>query len=65
MTVDVGQVYLDLIYDGTTWEVFATTGPQGTQGIQGRQGTTGTQGTQGIQGGNARGLAILAYLSPG
>ena len=53
-----------MIYDGTTWEVFTSNGPQGVQGIQGTQGITGAQGIQGIQGINSKGLAIIAWLSP-
>ena len=55
---------LDLIYDGSTWEVFSSVGPRGFQGTQGTQGTNGTQGTQGVQGANERALAIIAWLSP-
>jgi hypothetical protein len=58
------SITLDLIYDGTTWEVFTSNGPQGVQGIQGTQGITGAQGIQGIQGINSKGLAIIAWLSP-
>ena len=68
LTVDVAGVSIELIYDGSTWEVFTSAGPQGTAGstgAQGTQGTQGTTGTQGIQGKNSVGLAILAYLSPG
>jgi hypothetical protein len=64
LNVDVGGITLELIYDGTTWEVFTSNGPQGVQGIQGTQGITGAQGIQGIQGINSKGLAIIAWLSP-
>ncbi len=43
-------------------------GTQGTQGIQGVQGTIGEivgQGTQATLGKNAKGLSILAWLTPG
>ena len=43
-------------------------GAQGAQGAVGAQGDVGAQGAagaQGIQGTNSKGLAILAYLSPG
>ena len=65
LTVDIAGVSIELIYDGSTWEVFTSAGPQGTAGAQGIQGIQGIQGTQGVQGKNSTGLAILAYLSPG
>jgi len=44
-------------------------GVQGPQGLQGLQGNIanfqGTQGLQGVEGANSKGLAILAWLSPG
>jgi hypothetical protein len=60
LITDTG-ITVELVYDGTTWQVTATLGKQGaqgttgttgTQGPTGTQGTTGTsiQGTQGVQG---------------
>ena len=57
-------LYVDLVYDGTTWEIFVNagavgptgptgpggTGPQGPQGPTGATGATGPQGPQGPQG---------------
>jgi len=39
-------ITVELIYDGTTWEVTATLGQQGVQGATGTQGTTGPQGPE-------------------
>ncbi|NDG19839.1 MAG: hypothetical protein EB117_16465, partial [Betaproteobacteria bacterium] len=58
LTLDASGVTVELIYDGSTWEVTATLGaqgPQGAQGVQGAQGSgvqgaAGSQGNQGVQG---------------
>ena len=52
VTVDLGGVTIEFIYDGTTWEVTATTGAQGSTGPTGPQvtGPTGPTGTIGPSG---------------
>jgi hypothetical protein len=42
LTVDLGLTILDLIYDGTTWQVFSSLGAQGPAGPTGSGGGTGT-----------------------
>jgi hypothetical protein len=44
-----GATY-EFIYDGITWQLTATSGPQGAPGIQGAAGYIGEDGAQGIQG---------------
>jgi len=39
--LDIAGIQVDLIYDGTTWEIYANVGQQGVQGPQGAQGATG------------------------
>lgn len=46
LILDVRDVRIDLVYNGTTWQVYANIGPPGAQGTTG----AGTQGAQGIQG---------------
>jgi len=50
LDLNLTAVTVEFIYDGSTWQLTATLGPQGTQGIQGVQGTQGIQGVQGLQG---------------
>ena len=59
VTLDIANIELEFIYDGSTWEVYAfvgpagatgATGPQGIQGITGDTGAAGADGIQGIQG---------------
>ena len=40
--IDVGQLRVDFIYDGITWQVFSNSGPQGPVGPEGPQGINGT-----------------------
>jgi len=50
LVLDVGNIRVDLVYDGTTWEVFASvgqTGFVGSQGFTGSQGDIGFTGSQG------------------
>lgn len=62
LILDVKDVRVDLVYTGTTWQVFANIGPpglqgtQGIQGIQGRQGISGSQGLQGLTGAGTQGV---------
>jgi collagen type VII alpha len=48
LILDVTNVLVYLIYDGTTWQVVSTVGPMGASGITGASGATGTQGASGI-----------------
>jgi len=48
LILDVTNVLVYLIYDGTTWQVVSTIGPMGASGITGASGATGTQGASGI-----------------
>lgn len=56
LIIDIKNVSVNFVYDGTTWEVYTvvgvqgTTGAQGATGPQGIQGTTGPQGVQGVTG---------------
>jgi hypothetical protein len=61
LIVDVGQVELKFIYDGTEWQLFSSIGAAGATGVagasgvgatgpQGVSGATGTQGASGITG---------------
>ena len=50
LVLDVNYVKVDLVYDGTTWQVFANVGPQGASGINGTTGPTGSTGATGITG---------------
>lgn len=42
--VDIGKIDLEFIYDGTTWQIISTMGPQGYTGSVGSLGYTGSQG---------------------
>jgi Collagen triple helix repeat (20 copies) len=50
LVLDQKGVTVELIYDGVTWSVTATTGAQGQQGVAGPQGPSGAQGPQGPSG---------------
>jgi len=56
LVLDITSVLVNLVYDGTTWQVFASlsapgaTGFQGATGVQGIQGASGATGIQGVQG---------------
>jgi len=51
LILDVANVLVYLIYDGTTWQVVSTLGPMGASGATGAQGPTGgASGPQGPQG---------------
>jgi len=49
LILDVSNVFVSLIYDGTTWKVFSTVGVQGASGPAGAAGATGV-GVQGASG---------------
>jgi hypothetical protein len=73
LILDVRDVRIDLVYNGTTWQVYANIGPPGaqgttgagTQGAQGVQGLTGagTQGSQGITGAGTQGAQGIQGLT--
>ena len=50
LACDISGISVQLIYNGSTWDVYAQVGTSATQGTQGIQGTQGTQGIQGITG---------------
>ena len=56
LTVDIGEIELKLIYDGSEWQLFSSigaggaTGVQGASGAQGNEGASGATGTQGASG---------------
>jgi hypothetical protein len=50
LVVDVSNIFLSLIYDGTTWKAFSTVGVQGASGSNGTNGATGPAGTNGATG---------------
>lgn len=50
LNLNIAGITVEFIYDGSTWQVTATIGPEGAQGVQGVQGPQGTQGLQGRQG---------------
>ena len=47
LALNISQSAVTLIYDGSTWQVVSTTGPQGAAGAAGPQGPTGNTGPQG------------------
>lgn len=48
--LDSSGTTFEFIYDGSTWQLTATSGQPGLQGIQGTAGYIGEDGAQGIQG---------------
>ena len=50
--IDVSNVFVSFIYDGTTWRVFSTVGVQGASGASGSAGTNGATGSAGSNGTN-------------
>ncbi len=50
VALDIKGVTVEFIYNGTTWEVTATTGRRGPQGVKGPQGPIGPQGPKGDRG---------------
>ena len=72
IVLNIANIRVDFVYNGSTWQVYTTVGQigftgsqgvqgtQGIQGIQGRQGIQGTQGIQGIQGITGPGNIITA-----
>jgi hypothetical protein len=61
--LDVKGIVVEFVYDGSTWEVYSYSGPQGIQGVQGIQGIQGVQGPFGITS-DARLLSISEKLLP-
>ncbi len=52
LVLDVSHVSVDLVYDGSTWQVFTNIGPPGATGVsvQGASGATGVNGATGATG---------------
>jgi hypothetical protein len=51
LVIDVKNIFISLIYDGTTWKVFSTAGIIGASGATGIQGASGVGATgAGVQG---------------
>ena len=48
--LDIGHIFVDFIFDGITWKVFASVGAEGPQGEMGDLGYTGSRGFTGSQG---------------
>ena len=75
LIVDVSNIFVTLIYDGTTWKAFSTVGTQGASGatgtgVQGASGVVGTNGATGSAGSNgatgpsgATGVPNTTYLT--
>jgi hypothetical protein len=75
LIVDVSNIFVTLIYDGTTWKAFSTVGTQGASGATGTQGAsgigaTGSAGANGATGpsgasgvGGATGVPNTTYLT--
>ena len=57
LVLDVRGLLVQLIYDGTTWQVASNIGPQGIQGVQGNTGSQGATGATGATG-SFSGLAM-------
>jgi collagen type VII alpha len=62
LILDVNNVRVDLVYDGTTWQAFTNLGPQGASGATGSQGIQGASGSTGLTGATGAGI-INAYWS--
>jgi len=50
LELDVKDVRVDIIYSGTTWQVFSSVGGRGATGASGASGATGIQGASGSTG---------------
>ena len=50
LVVDIANVIVSFIYDGSTWRVFSTVGTQGASGSAGSNGTNGATGSAGTNG---------------
>jgi hypothetical protein len=50
LVADVANIFITLIYDGTTWRVFTTAGTEGATGATGSQGVQGASGSIGATG---------------
>jgi hypothetical protein len=50
LTIDIGRVTVTFTYNGSTWRVVSTSGPQGLSGYSGVSGATGTSGFSGYSG---------------
>lgn len=50
LVIDIDNVALEIIYSGTTWQVYVNVGPNGETGPQGEIGFTGSQGDIGFTG---------------
>ena len=61
LIVDVSNIFVSLIYDGTTWKAFSTVGTQGASGVVGTNGATGPSGASGV--GGATGVPNTTYLT--
>jgi hypothetical protein len=57
LVLDVRGLMVQLIFDGTTWQVMSNIGPQGIQGVQGNIGPQGATGATGANG-SFSGLAM-------
>jgi hypothetical protein len=48
--LDIAGIYVEFIYDGTTWQIFTNAGKSGFDGFTGSIGFTGSQGATGFTG---------------
>jgi hypothetical protein len=60
LVADVANIFITLIYDGTTWKVFTTAGTEGATGATGSQGVQGASGSIGATGAGLTGATGLA-----
>jgi hypothetical protein len=58
LVLDVSDTRVDLVYDGTTWQVFSNVGQKGFTGSQGIIGFTGSQGVIGFTGSQGEGADV-------
>jgi hypothetical protein len=47
LILDVTNIYVEFVYDGTTWQIYTNAGKQGDTGFVGSQGDIGFTGSQG------------------
>ena len=63
LILDVSDVRVDFVYDGSTWQVFSNVGQRGYTGSTGSQGVIGYTGSQGVIGytGSTGSQGVIGY----
>jgi hypothetical protein len=65
LILDVGQILVYFVYDGSTWKVTSTSGARGASGVDGINGASGIQGPTGGASGPQGATGVQGTTGPG